>query len=740
MPKQPDINEISSICTSTNVVNENFENVKEAFDNTLSLDGSVPNAMNADLDMSDNKLLNVGGIVIDGEDIVEVVTDSANEAAASASLAEGYRDEAEGFRDEAESIVASISFASRGLLVTAVSGGVSWSNGTVISDGTSLYLVDDSISDISDLVGLKPYSSVTPNHFGENTTPGTTDMTTAIQAAVEYGSRCQVDLLGETYLISDTITILGQDPSDHLEGFKFRGKGRELTDLVQTDSTKDHIHAIKDNTLPYFGWLVGDLGGFSLTSYNVLKSQKGAGIRLNRNLNSKVSDILIQGPTNAVVSEGAAQCHYSKIFSRGTNRASGETMDSVYTFTDNSGNRSFGNYMSNCEHQAGEASDRNFDISAVDGLYVVNCHFGNGIKRVHIRPDNSEWQTHIYQVFFNNVYWDSIDAGGNEDIVFVEATNSTAGSPEIRIEGLYFINNIFRVGNDSVFRFNPAAGALDGLSTLKTVHFTGNHIKQFRGVIFDLYHQDLVGDIDGIENFEVTGGTIEEGLPYRLTGDPAPYAFRAMGNNIKFQGVTVQGLWEDGGNPAVYVMPDANNVTIAGNVFSIPRSDAISRDIAATNVLIYGNSLVAEPDIYTLENTLYVKSLFGPGINVGVHNSGTASDISLTDNAVVGAETSISYTVESGGHWRWMKDADNSQTGIAGAVEIARLNSTHFETTVPQKVVPVVFASLPSAVTVGAGARHYITDSDSVVFNATAAGGGSSGVGVVSDGSIWKIG
>ena len=50
MAKQPEINTISSGYASQSQLNENFDSISLAFDNTLSLDGSVPNAMQADLD------------------------------------------------------------------------------------------------------------------------------------------------------------------------------------------------------------------------------------------------------------------------------------------------------------------------------------------------------------------------------------------------------------------------------------------------------------------------------------------------------------------------------------------------------------------------------------------------------------------------------------------------------------------------------------------------------------------
>ena len=62
MAKKPTVTSISSGYASNTQLNANFEALRDAFDNTLSLDGSTPNAMAADLDLGTNDLLNVGSI------------------------------------------------------------------------------------------------------------------------------------------------------------------------------------------------------------------------------------------------------------------------------------------------------------------------------------------------------------------------------------------------------------------------------------------------------------------------------------------------------------------------------------------------------------------------------------------------------------------------------------------------------------------------------------------------------
>tara|TARA_R110001606_G_scaffold46991_2_gene119981 strand:- start:4001 stop:6037 length:2037 start_codon:yes stop_codon:yes gene_type:complete len=62
MAKGPTITTIASGYYSRTALNTNFTSIDTAFDNTLSLDGSAPNAMAADLDLGTNDLLNVGTI------------------------------------------------------------------------------------------------------------------------------------------------------------------------------------------------------------------------------------------------------------------------------------------------------------------------------------------------------------------------------------------------------------------------------------------------------------------------------------------------------------------------------------------------------------------------------------------------------------------------------------------------------------------------------------------------------
>lgn len=58
MTKKPGVTTIATGYYSRSALNTNFEALNDAFDNTLSLDGSTPNSMQGDLDLNGNEIIN----------------------------------------------------------------------------------------------------------------------------------------------------------------------------------------------------------------------------------------------------------------------------------------------------------------------------------------------------------------------------------------------------------------------------------------------------------------------------------------------------------------------------------------------------------------------------------------------------------------------------------------------------------------------------------------------------------
>lgn len=91
---------ITSGYHSTQSVNEELVKIAEAFENTLSRDGTTPNQMQSDLDMNGFRVLNVPAPVNDS-DLVRL-SDLDPEASSIIQQASDARDAAEGFAEDAE--------------------------------------------------------------------------------------------------------------------------------------------------------------------------------------------------------------------------------------------------------------------------------------------------------------------------------------------------------------------------------------------------------------------------------------------------------------------------------------------------------------------------------------------------------------------------------------------------------------------------------------------------------------
>lgn len=131
-------------------------------------------------------------------------------------------------------------YASRAALVSAWFEGLV-PDGTIITDGTSQYIASSGATAIADLPGLMPFhnGAVPVDCFGTNANPGTTDMSAAVQAAVDYveatysrGAEIQFGL--GVYRVEN---VRIQD-----DGVSFVGAGREATRIRNNSTTLPTFH------------------------------------------------------------------------------------------------------------------------------------------------------------------------------------------------------------------------------------------------------------------------------------------------------------------------------------------------------------------------------------------------------------------------------------------------------------------------------------------------------------------
>lgn len=74
MPKLT-LNSIGSRYGSIDALNDNFDAIEAAFENTLSRDGDAPNFMQTPLDMNGYAIINVSSVFSGGIDIVQKLND-----------------------------------------------------------------------------------------------------------------------------------------------------------------------------------------------------------------------------------------------------------------------------------------------------------------------------------------------------------------------------------------------------------------------------------------------------------------------------------------------------------------------------------------------------------------------------------------------------------------------------------------------------------------------------------------
>lgn len=115
-------------------------------------------------------------------------------------------------------------------------------------------------------------------------------------------------------------------------------------------------------------------------------------------------------------------------------------------------------------------------------------------------------------------------------------------------------------------------------------------------------------------------------------------------------------------------------------------------------------------------------------------NAGSASFALGSNNNAFGAGFgSISYPA------KLALVAIDDITAVRNGTTLLTLGANTLDCGAPIKRKSYTVATLPAAVTVGAGAGAYVTDSNTTTFNATVAGGGANKISVTSDGTNWKV-
>lgn len=142
---------------------------------------------------------------------------------------------------------------------------------------------------------------------------------------------------------------------------------------------------------------------------------------------------------------------------------------------------------------------------------------------------------------------------------------------------------------------------------------------------------------------------------------------------------------------------------------------------------------------------LWISAYDGFSPDIGIYNYSVYADNAeigfymSTTNAVYDLGNPVFSLNQYGSAQFGTAAGANSGFGTAGQVLISQ-GSSSYPIWGGIKTPATTYSGLGSAATAGAGARGFITDSTTATFLATAAGGGSNAVPVVSNGTNWLVG
>ena len=271
MAKRPTLSDITTGHGTTTKINANFDAIEQAFDNTLSRDGSSPNAMEANLDMNSNQILNLPDATTDKEPL----TYGQYIAGGASAVVNGFRKETQ-TATAAQTVFTATSvewvpgidnlivfvngeLQGPGLYTVDSNTQITFTSGLTLADRVDFVVMQIATTQINTTIdaGLVSYNPanttnvtnvesklrefVNVKDFGA-VGDGVTDDTAAIQAAVTYAYSSGKDLFWDKGSYSTSTSISNFHSVRHIgAGNVKRGLDTFYVQPVDTNSNKIYV-------------------------------------------------------------------------------------------------------------------------------------------------------------------------------------------------------------------------------------------------------------------------------------------------------------------------------------------------------------------------------------------------------------------------------------------------------------------------------------------------------------------
>lgn len=388
-------------------------------------------------------------------------------------------------------------FPNRQALVTWAATGPQLQAGNLAAASGYVYAFDGVAQVIPDMPGWKPNGATAPDHFSENTVPGTTDMTAAIQAACDYIGHNQTAIvnvdgggvfLRGMYHVASTVHILASNVA-------LRGEGKTVTQIIGSHPRSSVIEVGKAGAHRVRNFTIQDMA--IVAPYGTNKTA-GAHLKLTNVTGGGSFNVDYQGFYIGIHSLGSAHWILDNAWFRGRGRNTRAKHCILLDREPESGRHGTGIYITNVDgvgnnnQRLGWVEDF-IRIRAGDGVYVNNFHSNSAEYAITVEAHDSAY---IADFRMSDFYLDQ-SFRGNMRVI---------GNSTRRIRSILMSNGLMRaaggegahIGDTQACSLLLATGS-DGLEHLDihAVHFTtpqGCAIRDITSTIKNLTIRDCTFD------------------------------------------------------------------------------------------------------------------------------------------------------------------------------------------------------------------------------------------------------